>query len=63
MTEKKKLVISTEIYAALCDYQVKVGRYTALTNDDYEADFMYALQEIEESDRKLNKLIRSAQKV
>ena len=60
---KKKLVISAEIYAALCDYQVKVDRYTALTNDDFDFDFIYALQEIEESERNLNKLIRSAQKV
>lgn len=59
----KKLVISTEIYVALCDYQVKVGRYTALTNDDYDFDFICALQEIEESERNLTKLIRSAQKV
>ena len=59
----KKLMISTEIYAALCDYQVKVDRYTYLTNDDYETDFHYALQEIEGSEKKLNRLIRNAEKV
>ena len=63
MKTTKKLVISTEIYAALCDYQVKVDRYTDLTNDDYENDFYYARQEIEESEKKLNRLIRQAEKV
>lgn len=59
----KKLVISTEIYVALCDYQDKVDRYTDLTNDDYETDFQYALQEIEGSEKRLNRLIRNAEKV
>lgn len=61
--ENKKLVISTEIYIAVCNYQVKVDRYTALTNDDYETDFMYAFQEIENSAGVLDRLLRSAQKV
>lgn len=60
---KKKLVISTEIYAALCDYQHKVGLYTDLTNDNYENEFHYALLDIEDSAKVLDRLIRGAEKV
>ena len=59
----KKLVISTEIYSALCDYQVKVDRYTSLTEDDYSTDFSFAFDEVEDSKKRLDRLISKAEKV
>lgn len=63
MKTTKKLVISTEIYSALCDYQVKVDRYTSLTEDDFSTDFSYAFDEVEESKRRLDRMISKAEKV
>ena len=60
---KKKLVISMDIYVALCEYQHCVDRYTSLDNDNYDTEFSYALKDIEESEKQLNRLLRNAEKV
>lgn len=59
----KKLVVSADILSAICDFQWKVEKYMFLTNDDYETDFSYAADEIEESKKALDKLLRRAEKV
>jgi len=60
---EKKSVISTDIYAAIYDYTVKVDRYLALTNDNYENEFYYAEEAVKESEKALFKLLRSANRI